>query len=231
MVRTGQRGRTARLLAVTVLVMVIVHLAGHLAGTPMIVLSPIGSLVLVVAARTAGLDWDALGMARAAARRGVRYAAPWIAVTILVYGGGLLLPATRPAFLDGRYRTGALVAALLLVPLATVLFEEVAFRGVLWGAVRELAGSRWATATSSTLFGCWHVLPALALATSNPVAARGSAWTAVGASVVATAAAGVVFCELRRRSGSLVAPMLVHWAINGLGILAAAWAWRTAHPS
>jgi membrane protease YdiL (CAAX protease family) len=35
--------------------------------------------------------------------------------------------------------------------------------------------------------------------------------------VAGTALAGVVFCELRRRSGSLLAPMGLHWALNGLG--------------
>ncbi len=37
-----------------------------------------------------------------------------------------------------------------------------------------------------------------------------------------------VFAVLREQSGSLVAPFLLHWAANGLGILAAAWAW-TVH--
>lgn len=32
--------------------------------------------------------------------------------------------------------------------------------------------------------------------------------------------AGVLFCELRRRSGSLLAPMGLHWAVNALGYLA-----------
>ncbi|MFG2748367.1 CPBP family glutamic-type intramembrane protease [Streptomyces xanthophaeus] len=34
-----------------------------------------------------------------------------------------------------------------------------------------------------------------------------------------TAAAGVQFCELRRRSGSLLAPMGLHWAVNAFGYL------------
>ena len=46
--------------------------------------------------------------------------------------------------------------------------------------------------------------------------------------VVFTALAGAVFAVLRDQSGSLVAPFLLHWATNGLGILAAAWAW-TVH--
>ena len=35
--------------------------------------------------------------------------------------------------------------------------------------------------------------------------------------VVATAAAGFVFSWLRRRSGSLLAPIALHWSLNGLG--------------
>ena len=38
-----------------------------------------------------------------------------------------------------------------------------------------------------------------------------------------TALAGVVFGVLRDQSGSLLAPFLLHWATNGLGIVAAAW--------
>ncbi|MGA5143427.1 type II CAAX prenyl endopeptidase Rce1 family protein, partial [Streptomyces azureus] len=46
----------------------------------------------------------------------------------------------------------------------------------------------------------------------------------------ATTAAGVVLCELRRRSGSLLAPAALHWAVNGIGYVLA-WAvprWRGA---
>ena len=37
-----------------------------------------------------------------------------------------------------------------------------------------------------------------------------------------TALAGVLLCELRRRSGSLLASAALHWATNGLGLLVAA---------
>jgi len=37
--------------------------------------------------------------------------------------------------------------------------------------------------------------------------------------VLFTASAGVVFCGLRVRSGSLLAPMLAHWSVNGLGVI------------
>jgi len=44
--------------------------------------------------------------------------------------------------------------------------------------------------------------------------------------VVATALAGFVFSWLRRRSGSLIAPIALHWSLNGLGAVAAALVWH-----
>jgi len=46
--------------------------------------------------------------------------------------------------------------------------------------------------------------------------------TAVAAAVVTTGAAGLLFCWLRERSGSLVAPAMLHVATNSLGTLASA---------
>ena len=48
--------------------------------------------------------------------------------------------------------------------------------------------------------------------------------------VLFTALAGVVFAELRRRSGSLVAPVLLHWATNGLAVVAASRMWKVSPP-
>ena len=48
----------------------------------------------------------------------------------------------------------------------------------------------------------------------------------VAGAVLATAAAGFVFTWLRRRSGSLIAPIALHWSLNGLGALAAALVWQ-----
>jgi len=43
----------------------------------------------------------------------------------------------------------------------------------------------------------------------------------VGGTVLVTTAGGLLLGEVRRRSGSLLAPVLLHWAINGLGELIA----------
>lgn len=48
----------------------------------------------------------------------------------------------------------------------------------------------------------------------------------VAGAVVATALAGFVFTWLRRRSGSLLAPIALHWSLNGMGVLAAVLVWH-----
>lgn len=50
---------------------------------------------------------------------------------------------------------------------------------------------------------------------------------AVTAATTGAALAGVVLCELRRRSGSLLAPFALHWALNALGVLFS-WAMRAS---
>jgi uncharacterized protein len=103
----------------------------------------------------------------------------------------------------------------------------VAFRGVVYAMVERRRGLRAAIAASSLLFGLWHVLPSLGLRHANAAVAgalgvgTAGAAVAVAAATAGTALAGVAFCELRRRSGGLVAPFALHWALNALGLLVA----------
>ena len=130
-------------------------------------------------------------------------------------------------------RSAALLS-LVTIPLATVVFEEVAFRSVLWGLLERDGGAGTATVVSALLFGVWHVLPAMDLVGSS-TALRGRAGRAdlrrtvltVLGTVAFTALAGLVFGELRRASGSLLAPVVLHWSVNGLAVVAAARAWAT----
>ena len=114
---------------------------------------------------------------------------------------------------------------LVVIPLGTVIPEEFAFRGVLWGLLRRRSGRWTATVVSSVLFGFWHVAPALAGGAANQAVDEAvgggplGVLVRVAGTVLFTAAAGVVFCELRVRSGSLLAPMLAHWSVNGLGVI------------
>jgi membrane protease YdiL (CAAX protease family) len=43
----------------------------------------------------------------------------------------------------------------------------------------------------------------------------------VAVTVLFTSLAGIVLCWLRLRSGSLLAPALAHWTVNGLGVIVA----------
>jgi uncharacterized protein len=231
---TNRAGSVRAGLAVGPVVAVLVAVALAVRFGPrhtMLVAGPLGAALLLVVGRMGGLDAGAMGLGRRSWRRGAVYAGVCVAAVAAVYAVAILLPATRPAFLDERYRVGiatAVLTAFVWIPLGTVLFEEVAFRGVLWGLLRANRGAVWATLVSSVLFGVWHVLPSLRLHDVNPAITglvgpgpSGRALAVAGA-VTFTALAGVVLCELRRRSGSLLAPVGLHWAVNGLGVVVSA---------
>jgi uncharacterized protein len=223
---------TSAALAVTLLVMTAVNVWVHLAPRRShLVTGPLAAAALLLVARSADLSWAELGLARAAVVRGAWCGAVAALMVAIGYGVALAIPATRSAFRDTRYQLeagSALYTAFVAVPLATVVFEEVAFRGVLWGLITHDHGALWATGASSVLFGLWHVLPALAAARTNTAlraeGRRRLLLTTLG-TVAFTTVAGLVFAELRRRSGSLLAPVGLHWATNGLGVLAAARVW------
>ncbi|MEV6399780.1 type II CAAX endopeptidase family protein [Streptomyces sp. NPDC051907] len=216
--------------ALTVAVLVAANLVLHRwSGLLSLLTAVVVSALLLGVLRWAGGSWADAGLAPGTLARGARWALALIGLVGLVYLAGALLPATRALFEDQRYEgmNGGelMLRVLVFVPVGTVLVEEIAFRGVLYGLVCRARGPAWATAVSSLLFGLWHVLPSLHLATAKPAVtavfgdvALGAA-LAVASAVLFTAAAGVLFCELRRRSGSLLAPMGLHWAVNALGYL------------
>lgn len=200
-----------------------------------LVVGPAVASLLVVLARRHGLSWDDLGMSRRSWRKGAGYGGAAVVLIGGLYAAAALLPATRAAFLDARYHLptdAAVITALVVIPMSTILLEEVAFRGVLFGLLNRHRGTGWASVVSSSLFGLWHVLPSLRLGTAN--AAIGTAFgqggagrvMAVASAVAFTTLAGLLLCELRRRSGSLLAAAGLHWATNGLGVVLTATLWH-----
>ena len=222
------RRRLALVLGAILVVLAAVNVADKY-GPPHtgLVAGPLVALGLVLLARRAGLTWHDIGLSRRALIPGIKYAAGAVLAVAVLYGLGAAVPLTRPIFADVRYQLhlgAAVLAAFVVVPLGTVLLEEVAFRGVLLGLVNRHRGAVWASVTSSALFGLWHVLPSMHLARANHAvgAALGGSVLTVLAAVGFTALAGLLLCELRRRSGSLLAAAALHWATNGLGLLLAA---------
>jgi membrane protease YdiL (CAAX protease family) len=201
-------------------------------------LGPAAAAVLVFFARRTGSSWGHLGLGRDRVRSGVSWGLGAIGVVAVCYAIAVFIPSTRAAFLDARYHlglAGALASAFVIIPVGTVLVEEIAFRGVLWAALaRHLAGWRL-LAVTSLLFGLWHVLPSLHMAAANrgvgqAVQGAGGSATAlvVTGTVLVTTLGGVVAGELRRRSGSLLASVGMHWATNALGVLFGLLAWHLA---
>jgi membrane protease YdiL (CAAX protease family) len=194
------------------------------------------AVLLALAVRVDGRSWTELGLARHQVPGGLRWGAALAGSVFAVYLMAALMPATRELFEDERVQgwtlAETLLAAFYRVPFGTVLLEEVAFRGVLPAVLAVRRGKVTAIVISALLFGLWHVLPALGLGDTNPVAEDSVGqlpeWVTVVGAVASTAAVGVFFSWLKERSGSLLTPMALHWSTNGLGYLFAYWAWNAA---
>jgi membrane protease YdiL (CAAX protease family) len=222
-------------IAVVVVVLVLTNLIAHFT-TPWasIATVPAAAIGLVVLVRCNGLGWAELGLGREHWKSGLGYALAAVAAVGTVIAVGVLLPMTRPMFMNHHYATlsGALIASMVIIPLQTVIPEELAFRGVLHGSLNRAWGFRGVALGGSLLFGLWHVATSLGLTSSNVGFTRlfgGGIFgmlAGVTMAVLATGAAGFVFSWLRRRSGSLIAPIALHWSLNGMGALAAALVWH-----
>lgn len=213
----------------------LVNVAKHRLPPGDVALSAGAALALLLFARRSGLTWEQLGLGRDQLRCGGVWAFAAVLLVAGAYVAGVLVPRTRTAFLDSRYQQEvpqALRTALVVIPVGTVLLEEVAFRSVLWGMLQRHGTVPGVLAVSSSLFGLWHVLPSLDLGSANQALSgpqdTGPARTALVAlgTVAFTAVGGLVAGELRRRSGSVLASAGMHWATNGLGVLFGLAAWR-----
>lgn len=184
----------------------------------------------LMGARMAGLQLDDLGLARDRIGHGVVWGGGAVTVIAAVIAAGVVLvevlPGATVLLSDERAQLeGAALAraTLIRIPFGTVLFEEVVFRGVLLAVFLRCMSPIVAVIASSTVFGLWHLAPtAVALELNGLAATSPQALVAIAAGIVVTTVAGLAFTWLRWRSGSLLAPVLAHWATNALGMLAAA---------
>jgi uncharacterized protein len=185
--------------------------------------------VLAVAAAS-GLTAADLGLGPGSWRLG-RAGTGWAGAAVLGWVLVATVPATRPvlgdkrsAGLDGR---GVAYQAAVRIPIGTVLWEEVAFRGVLQASLRRVLPVPAAIAVTSGVFGLWHIRPTWqALRTNGLAGDRRHAVNRVGAVVVVATASGALLCWLREHSDGLAAPIALHLATNS-GAAVAAWAVRS----
>lgn len=171
------------------------------------------------------LSLSDIGLSRNRLAAGLGYAL--VAIVVIVIALVVSYFVKHSLFHDTRYHqslSAAITAGLLVVPLKTVLFEELAFRGILPALLKDLGHKPlWIALVSASLFGLWHIATAHA---GNTLPGNDSNLLITGVVFVTTFAGGLLFYFLRLKSDSLVAPILVHWLINGTTIVLAALSWR-----
>jgi membrane protease YdiL (CAAX protease family) len=187
------------------------------------------ALAALAVARRAGAGSADCGLAGGALRRGLSAggaaAGAAAAGIVLVSRPG----RTRALFSDERITShrGArtVYEVLVRIPLGTALGEEVLFRGALLGVLLRRHGTAAAVARASLCFGLWHVPPTLPSLRSSVLGrqAKGQAGAvaSVAGVVVATAVAGTGFAALRLRTGSVLAAVLAHAAVNATSYVVA----------
>lgn len=232
------RGRPLLELAPVIVILAAADAATRLTPRPAArVAVPVASLVTLGLSRLYGATWEELGLAPSSWRRGLALGAASAAAVTGAVALAAALPASRSVFLDDRYRNepaAALRYALVTVPLQTVAPEELAFRGVLLALLTKSYGQRAAGISTCVLFGLWHIPSSIDLGPDNQALSsrfgtgQRSQALGIAGTVLATAAADVVFVRLRRRGGHLLAPASLHWAFNGAAVLASAATWRSA---
>src|ERR1700760_407238 len=106
-------------IAVVVVVLALTNVIAHFT-TPWasIATVPAAAVGLVVLVRSRGLGWAELGLSREHWKAGAGYAVAAVAVVLTVIAIGMLLPWTRPMFLNNNYATvsGALIASMIIIP-------------------------------------------------------------------------------------------------------------------
>ncbi|HYP93663.1 MAG TPA: CPBP family intramembrane glutamate endopeptidase, partial [Mycobacterium sp.] len=110
-----QHFRTYVDIGVVVVVLALTNLIAHFT-TPWasIATVPAAAVGLVILVRSRGLGWAELGLSREHCKAGAGYAVAAVVVVLSVIAIGMLLPWTRPMFMNNNYATvsGALIASM-----------------------------------------------------------------------------------------------------------------------
>lgn len=162
-----------------------------------------GATLVTLGLRRAG-DGVALGLAPCPGPRLGLVLVPLLMLTVpLMMAGSMVtavayevhglhvMPQDVSQALSGAGGTWRLIPIVLYILLAAPLFEELLYRGLVFGLLRRF-GAGWAVGGSALVFALVH----------DPVA------------IAPTFGAGLVLALLRERSGTLAAPLALHAASN-----------------
>lgn len=150
-----------------------------------------------------------LGLRPPQAWRGLRLGLGTAAVATVAVAATTTVPNVRTAMNERDVPAPVGGWLLVRIPFGTVWSEEAAFRAAMGTVAAEAFGPTWGRVLQATTFGLSHVADA-----------RGAGHPVAG-TVLVTGAAGWAFGWLHARSGSVVAPMLAHLAVNEAGAIAA----------
>ncbi|MEV6136072.1 CPBP family intramembrane glutamic endopeptidase [Nocardia sp. NPDC051990] len=142
--------------------------------------------------------------------RGLGYGLASAGVVVAGYGAAVAIPALRDrlgGFADRAPDVPLDEWVAVHIPIGTVYSEELVFRATLNPLLDNVFGPHGGVLLGAATFGLWHIHPARAAGDSVP------------ATIAATAAGGLVFDLLRRRTDSATAPALLHFALNAGGAL------------
>jgi membrane protease YdiL (CAAX protease family) len=184
--------------------------------------------VAILVARRAGTTWTSMGLRPDRARRGVIVGGSVIGAIVVGMAIAIAIPATRELFRDERIIDNSiswvLFQAFVRIPFATALYEEILFRGIVFGMLVRRRSPLVAGVITSLLFGLWHVLPTLQTLDTNP---GGDLFTgtigvtiAIAGTIAGTAIAGLAFLWIRLYANSTYASVLAHIGTNSVAMLA-----------
>jgi membrane protease YdiL (CAAX protease family) len=184
--------------------------------------------VAILIARRAGTTWTSMGLRPDRARRGLVVGGSAIAVIVIGMAIAIAIPAARELFRDERIIDNTIpwvfFQAFVRIPFATALYEEVLFRGIVFGMLVRRRSPLVAGLTTSVLFGLWHVLPTLQTLDTNPGGDLFSGaigiTAAIAGTIAGTAIAGLAFLWIRLYANSTYASVLAHIGTNSVAMLA-----------
>jgi CAAX protease family protein len=163
----------------------------------------------------------------------VRHRAVWSGLVGLAVAFALALPVLvvlrAPPWLGGPVShaplnmlalDSLLLRAFVWMPLDTALPEEIAFRGVLLGALMQRFDASRAVLLSAGVFTVWHtVIVARTVGVTN--LSSDPLFMAIGfvGSLASVFVGGLIFAMLRLSTGNLTGSIVAHWGFNSILLL------------
>ena len=146
-------------------------------------------------------------------------------LVVMILAAAAVSTVSPDLFLDQRHNKAPIEIffyILFIIPLSSVLIEEVIFRGVIPFVLSKKSSIKSSYVVSSLMFGLWHVVTAGSVSLNFARNQLIPEAVMVSSTIVLfTFLVGLFFSWLRVRTKSLFAPIFVHWFSNGLGVLLA----------